>query len=173
MSKNILLKIITAGEGGVGKTTLLRRYVNGRFESSTLMTIGVEFSLKQVKVGKAMVSLQLWDFGGQERFRFMLSKYTAGAEAALICFDLTRVSSLDHIEEWVNLVRKYDPELPLILIGTKADLTDEVVVDDEYALQAKEEFKMIDFIKTSSKSGENVEEVFKTLAKHVMKRRKF
>jgi len=172
MSSNVVIKILTAGDGGVGKTTLLRRYVNDKFDSSTLMTIGVEFSLKQVKVGKTMASLQLWDFGGQERFRFMLQKYVAGALGAIIAFDLTRLSSLDHLEEWITMVRKYDPDLPLVLVGTKFDLKDEIVVDDELALEVKEAFKMIDYIKTSSKTGENVEDVFKILAKRIVKKQK-
>ena len=164
--------ILIQGEPVVGKTTLLRRYVKDKFDSSTLMTIGVEFSLKQVKVGKTMASLQLWDFGGQERFRFMLQKYVAGALGGIIAFDLTRLSSLDHLEEWITMVRKYDSELPLVLIGTKFDLTDEIVVDDELALEVKEAFKMIDYIKTSSKTGKNVEDVFKLLAKRILKKHK-
>jgi len=172
MSQNIVLKILTAGDGGVGKTTLLRRYVNDKFDSSTLMTIGVEFSLKQIKIGDVMASLQLWDFGGQERFRFMLQKYVAGALGGIIAFDLTRISSLDRLEEWITMIRKYDPELPLVLIGTKFDLKDEIVVDDELAIEVKEAFKMIDYVKTSSKTGENVEEVFKLLAENIVKKHK-
>ncbi len=68
MTKKFILKILTAGEGGVGKTTLLHRYVEGKFSADTKMTIGVEFFLKEVVIDGKQCTLQLWDFGGQERF---------------------------------------------------------------------------------------------------------
>ena len=81
-TKPIILKVLTAGEGGVGKTTLLRRYVDGIFMADTRMTIGVEFFLKELTIEEKKITLQLWDFGGQERFRFLLESYAAGAKGA-------------------------------------------------------------------------------------------
>ena len=72
--KKYILKILLAGEGGVGKTTLLHRYVEGKFSAETRMTIGVEFFLKEVEIDSHYCTLQLWDFGGQERFRFLLEE---------------------------------------------------------------------------------------------------
>ncbi|MCK4781237.1 MAG: hypothetical protein KAT57_13640, partial [Candidatus Lokiarchaeota archaeon] len=66
-SKPILLKIITCGEGGVGKTTLLHRYIEGVFLPDALMTIGVQFLLKELEIEGKKILLQIWDFGGQER----------------------------------------------------------------------------------------------------------
>jgi len=87
MSKSIVLKVLTGGDGGVGKTTLLHRYVEGKFSSETKMTIGVEFFLKELMIDDQKVLLQLWDFGGQERFRFLLKSYVIGARGALLMFD--------------------------------------------------------------------------------------
>ena len=67
-----IMKLITAGEGGVGKTTLLHRYVEGKYLEDTKMTIGVEFFVKELEFEDFEAVLQLWDFGGQERFRFTL-----------------------------------------------------------------------------------------------------
>ena len=89
MSRPLVLKILTAGEGGVGKTTLLHKYIKGEFLADTKMTIGVEFFLKEMNVDGFDVILQLWDFGGQERFRFLLESYVTGARGALLMFDLT------------------------------------------------------------------------------------
>jgi len=78
LKKNLkprVLKIITTGEGGVGKTTLLHRYVEGKFLADTRMTLGVEFFLKEIDLDGNKVLLQIWDFGGQERFRFLLKNY--------------------------------------------------------------------------------------------------
>jgi small GTP-binding protein len=168
MPKSILLKVVTAGEGGVGKTTLLYRYIEGRFLADTRMTIGVEFFLKELNVADRKILLQVWDFGGQEHFRPLLKNYAKGARGALILFDLTRPSSLGRIEQWVNICRQGNPNIPIIFIGTKLDLTDQITIDDDVALQIKEEYGFFDYLKVSSKTGENVHLVFELLAKKLV-----
>jgi small GTP-binding protein len=173
MAKKFILKILTAGEGGVGKTTLLHRYVEGRFNADTRMTIGVEFFLKEVNIEHLHCTLQLWDFGGQERFRFLLESYVLGAKGALLMFDLTRPITLDNLEQWVNLVRKSDPNLPILFLGTKNDLENEIMVNDDYALSFKEEFRFFDYLRVSSKSGENVLTAFDLLTKKILERQTY
>ena len=173
MAKKFILKVLTAGEGGVGKTTLLHRYVEGKFSAETKMTIGVEFFLKEIEVDGKQCTLQLWDFGGQERFRFLLESYVLGAKGALLLFDLTRPMTLENLQEWVNIVRKGDNDLPILFLGTKKDLLDDIMVDDDYALTFKEQFKMFDFLKISSKSGENVQESFELLTRTILERQNF
>jgi small GTP-binding protein len=168
--KSYLFKVLTAGDGGVGKTTLLHRYIHDTFVANTQMTLGVEFFTKELEFEEASVMLQLWDFGGQEQFRFMLERYALGAKGALILFDLTRYITLESIEEWVRICRKGDPNLPILLIGSKLDMVEDIVVDDETALQIKEQFGFINFIKVSSKTGESVEETFKQLADLVLQK---
>ncbi len=167
--KSYLFKVLTAGDGGVGKTTLLHRYIHNKFVANTQMTLGVEFFTKTLEFEDASVMLQLWDFGGQEQFRFMLERYALGAKGALILFDLTRYMTLENIEEWVRICRMGENNLPLILIGSKLDLVDDIVVDDDRALEIKERFEFIDFIKVSSKTGERVEGVFEQLARLILK----
>ncbi len=168
MAKKFILKILTAGEGGVGKTTLLHRYVEGKFSAETKMTIGVEFFLKEVEVDGKQCTLQLWDFGGQERFRFLLESYVLGAKGALLLFDLTRPMTLENLQQWVNLVRKGNNGIPILFLGTKLDLLEDLMVDDEYALSFKEQFELIDYIKISSKSGENVQKSFELLTQRIL-----
>ncbi|MFX1257154.1 MAG: Rab family GTPase [Promethearchaeota archaeon] len=173
MPKKFILKILTAGEGGVGKTTLLHRYVEGKFSAETKMTIGVEFFLKEVHIDTKHCTLQLWDFGGQERFRFLLESYVLGAKGALLMFDLTRPMTLENLQEWINIVRRNDPDLPILFLGTKLDLVDEIMVEDDYALTVKEKFNLFDYLKISSKSGENVEEAFQKLTKKILERQTY
>lgn len=168
MAKKFILKILTAGEGGVGKTTLLHRYVEGKFSAETKMTIGVEFFLKEVEVDGKQCTLQLWDFGGQERFRFLLESYVLGAKGAMLLFDLTRPMTLENLQQWVNLVRKGNNGIPILFLGTKLDLLEDLMVDDEYALSFKEQFELIDYIKISSKSGENVQKSFELLTQRIL-----
>ena len=173
MTKKFILKILTAGEGGVGKTTLLHRYVEGKFSADTKMTIGVEFFLKEVEIDGKQCTLQLWDFGGQERFRFLLESYVLGAKGALLMFDLTRPMTLENLQQWVTICRKGDPNLPILFVGTKLDLVNDIMVDDEYALSFKDQFDLFDFLKISSKSGENVSEAFAILTRQILERQTY
>ena len=173
MTKKFILKILLAGEGGVGKTTLLHRFVDGQFSAETRMTIGVEFFLKEVEINSNHCTLQLWDFGGQQRFRFLLESYVLGAKGALLLFDLTRPITLEKLEQWVEICRKNDPDLPILFLGTKTDLVDDIMVDDEYALEFKEAFNFFDFLKVSSKSGDNVSNAFDLLAKKILERQNY
>ncbi len=173
MTKKFILKILLAGEGGVGKTTLLHRFVDGNFSAETRMTIGVEFFLKEVQVNSHHCTLQLWDFGGQQRFRFLLESYVLGAKGALLLFDLTRPITLEKLEQWVEICRKNDPDLPILFLGTKTDLVDDIMVDDDYALEFKEAFNLFDFLKVSSKSGDNVSKAFDLLSKKILERQNY
>lgn len=170
MSKPIVLKVLTAGEGGVGKTTLLHRYVEGKFSSETKMTIGVEFFLKELNIDGQKVMLQLWDFGGQERFRFLLESYVIGARGALLMFDLTRTMTLENIDQWVQIVRKEDPELPILFLGSKSDLENDICIKEDYIEELKQQFHMYDFLRISSKTGENVELSFESLTREILKK---
>ena len=170
MPKSILLKVVTAGEGGVGKTTLLYRYIEGRFLADTRMTIGVEFFLKELNIEGNKILLQVWDFGGQEHFRPLLKNYAKGARGALILFDLTRPSSLEQIGQWVDICRQENPDTPIIFLGTKLDLKDQITIDDDFALKLRENYGFFNYLKISSKTGENVQLAFELLAKELIKK---
>jgi len=163
-------KIITAGEGGVGKTTLLYRYVDGVFLKDTKMTIGVEFFLKEINIDNNIYKLQLWDLGGEQQFRVLLKHYITGASGALLMFDLTREITLLKIDEWIDLIREANRELPILLLGTKLDLTEKICVDDTHALQHKEKFRLLDYLKISSKTGQNVNESFELITRKIIER---
>ncbi len=165
-----MFKVLTSGEGGVGKTTLLHRYVDGKFLAETRMTIGLEFFLKELTIDKKPFLLQLWDFGGQTQFRFMLDSYVHGAKGALLVFDLTRPSTLLHLDNWINIVRSENPKLPVLFIGTKADLTEKISIDDAMIQEVKEKYDLFYYLKVSSKTGENVNLAFELLCQEIKKR---
>jgi small GTP-binding protein len=130
-----ILKVCILGEGGVGKTTLTKRIITGLFDSTTRMTIGVDFHLLKTSIFDPLapedqddvpqidLSAQIWDFAGEERFRFILARYCKGAMGGLLCFDLSRYSTTKYIDEWFEIWTTNAPEgAPLILVGTKSDL---------------------------------------------------
>ena len=172
MTKKYVYKILVAGQGGVGKTTLLTRIVTGKFVQNTAMTIGVEFHLLNLTLGneeeKVNTVIQLWDFGGQERFRFMLDSYVAGARGALLLYDMTRLRTLDGLDEWVKIVRTHDPDLPILFVGTKLDRVEDITVSDDYAKEFLEPLNMFDHLKISSKDGTGVEQAFKKITRKVL-----
>ncbi len=169
MLKNYIYKIIAAGDGGVGKTTLLKRYVEGKFSVETKLTVGVEFFSKELDINGNHFALQLWDFGGQDRFRFMLDGYIIGAKGALLMFDLTRMDTLNNLQKWVNLLRKQNVGLPLLFVGTKLDLIDNQNIDNDYIKELTKKYNFFDFIKVSSKTGENVKETFEKIISAIMR----
>lgn len=165
-------KIIVAGDGGVGKTTLLHRYIENRFKFDTKMTIGVEIFNKIVNFERdSYCSLQIWDFSGQERFKFLLDSFVMGAKGALVLFDLTKSPRfLERIDGWVNLIEKQNKNVPMVLIGTKADLEDKILIKEEEISNIMEKYNFLQFFTTSSKTGLNVNEAFYFLTLELNKR---
>jgi len=177
--KNIKRKIIILGEGGVGKTTLLHRYVSNIFVDSTKMTIGTDFFIKKVDISidntdKYQITLLLWDFAGQERFRFILNEYIRGAEGIILAFDLSRVATLYRIKNWIGLLKEGgvwgDSKTKFFLLGTKKDLVtdDPSLISPEKIDEFREKFNADSYFETSSQNGLGVEEFFNHVAKNMI-----
>ncbi len=163
-------KVLILGEASVGKTSLTKRYVSGIFNPKEKLTIGVDFYIKTVDVLGKKVKLQLWDLGGEQRFRFLLPTYCLGANATIFLYDITRLNSLENIHSWISIVYQRSGLIPILLVGSKLDLErDKRSVPSEYALQVKEENNLSDFIEISSKKNINVNRVFETICKLMLK----
>ncbi len=170
-----LFKIIIFGDGGVGKTTLVTRYLEGIFDLSKV-TIGMDFFVKRLQVEDKNVTLQIWDFGGEERFRFLLPNYVSGASGGIFMFDITRYMSLKHIDDWIKIFRdEYskkhsDEALPVLMVGGKKDLNYRRSVERQAAEDVVERESLLKYMECSSKTGENVENLFQTLTRELLKR---
>ena len=110
------------------------------------------------------MKLQLWDVGGEERFRFLLPTYCLGANAAFLLYDVTRSQTLDNIGEWTNIVHQKGGDIPIMLVGSKIDIEDDQHdVPREYGIQVAEKNNMASFGEISSKTGQNVDKTFEVL----------
>ena len=156
-------KIMMLGDASVGKTSLTMRYISGYFMEDLKLTIGVDFYSKTTGFEDKKVKLQIWDFGGEERFRFLLSQYSKGANGAFFLYDITNQTSLDHLPDWTQVIREHAGDIPIMLIGSKLDLHEFRAVTRDDGILAARKYNLASFVELSSKTGENVEKAFKVL----------
>ena len=158
-------KVSIIGDYAVGKTSLIKRYMTGSFDEAYKATLGAAIHTFQTKVGKAEVSLQVWDLAGQTSFRRVRVQYLFGTDFAVAVFDLTRKESLDCVEEWIEDVKQGAPGVLLYLVGNKSDLKEDRAVDEASAKNLRKKLQMLDYLETSAKDGTNVQELFQNISK--------
>jgi small GTP-binding protein len=163
-------KIMMIGDASVGKTSLTLRYISGFFLEDLKLTIGVDFYSKTINSNGKKIKLQIWDFGGEERFRFLLSQYCKGSNGAFYLYDITNSITLDHLPDWTQIIREYAGEIPIILIGSKLDLEEFRAVEKEKGISTTKKYNLEAFMELSSKTGENVEEAFEKITEILIKK---
>ena len=165
-----ILKLVIFGDAGCGKTTLAKRFMTNIYIPDSSMTIGVDFQYKTIKIEGKFVKLMIWDFAGEERFRFTFPHYIAGAKGGILMYDITDYSSFLHVANWLSVVNGARRAFPILLLGGKSDLDSVRQVSLEEAKETAKKMKLNLFNECSSKTGENVENTFKTLTKLMLNR---
>lgn len=156
---NISKKIVLVGHFGVGKTSLVRRFVDSAFSEDYLVTLGVQVKKKTVAVDDDVINMIIWDLEGKTKVADMRSSYLLGSDAFIYVFDLTRPVTFDNLKENLDHINTNHPDVPLQLVGNKVDLFAEENLDD---FLTKNGFD--DIITTSAKEGTNVNVLFEKLA---------
>lgn len=156
-------KICLLGDFSVGKTSLIRRFVEERFDETYLSTIGVHMSRKRLERTDHFLDFFIWDLIGGEDFEKIGRNYLLGAAGALIVCDLTRPDTVPKLAYYAEQLRAVNETAVLIFIGNKVDLTDERAVSDDDLRQALAGLTD-SYLLTSAKTGENVNEAFCQLA---------
>ncbi len=151
------------GDTATGKTTLLYRYIYGKFRSETQMTNGVEFFTRDIFINDKKITHIFWDFAGVKRCRFFQEDFCRGADAALITFDLCRYDTLFNVERWINFCRHFNRNLPILLVGLKSDLHDYFQVNFDLIVKFLKKYNLIDYFSISCKTGKNLEKIFYTI----------
>jgi len=169
--RQFLFKIVVVGDGGVGKSTMIQRLITGHFVPMKI-TIGTDLLTWSTTRDNTDIKLQIWDFAGEKRFRFFLPNYSRGAQGCLLCYDISRYTSFQNLQEWYDVVEENTKDPIFIMVGGKADLSDSRrTVQKEEAEEFKKEHNIPFLIETSSKTGDNNTNLFETLVEAMLKKR--
>ncbi len=172
----IIYKVIIVGDPAIGKTSLIRKFVEDQFEFDYIPTVGVSISKQPVKLnigGKDFnINLMLWDLAGQPQFFLLHKVYFKGANGVLLGFDLTRTHTYSNMKNWhKELVKNGLTSLPTVMVGNKVDLKDQRAVSKAHVEHMKEQLSIRDYIETSALTGENVDKLFRTIARRIFEQK--
>lgn len=124
MEYDILFKIILIGDINTGKTTLVRRYIENKFDDHSIATIGIDFKIKTIKLKDKVIKLHIWDTSGQERFKAITTSYYRACHGIIITYDVTERDTYINVTNWLEDISRYvadEKNVIKILVGTKAD----------------------------------------------------
>ena len=173
--KKMKMKICLIGEGAVGKTSLIRRFVLDEFDDKYLQTLGTKVSKREIEipakgnVAAIRVDMTIWDIMGQKGFRELLKDaYFYGARGVIAVCDVTRKATLEELDDWIEGVYSVSGRVPIQFLANKADLEDKIAMNAKDLEQATKAYDS-EYYFTSAKSGTNVETAFRNLALRVGK----
>ena len=160
-----LFKIVFLGEGAVGKTSLVGRFVYNSFEGDYLATIGTDIHLKMVQVEDTLVKLVIWDIAGQDNFAQLRRAYYQNASGAFFVFDTSRPETIARIDEWLRALHAVAGDIPLVMLENKVDLKSAISKEQKEQIIKKYGLKIIP---TSAKEDTNVEDAFQEMTRNIL-----
>ncbi|CAK5129073.1 unnamed protein product [Meloidogyne enterolobii] len=165
MSYNYLFKIVVVGDHNVGKSCILLRFAENAFRADHISTLGVDFKLKTIKLGRDKIRLELWDTAGMERYRTIYNSYYHSAHGVVCVFDITSEKSFENLENyWLTQVKEHAPQnAVLLLVGNKADMEPERKIEFDKAERLAKRLG-VSLFEVSAKTGINCEDAFVELA---------
>lgn len=163
------IKLCLLGDAGVGKSSLVLRFVHDRFEQHSVATIGASFMSKNFQIEDQAFKFQIWDTAGQEKYKALAPMYYRGAAAAIVVFDTTRDQTFESVKRWIKELKQMGPQDMVIAIaGNKKDLIDQREVSKETGEEFAAEIGAI-FAECSALTAENINEIFFKIGKNLPK----
>ena len=167
-SREGAFKIVLLGDSA-SKTTLVNRYLTKMFDDSIKMTIGADFYVKDLEIDGKKIVLRIWDCGGEQRFKVLLPNFIKGADGALIIYDIANHTSINNINDWLNVIRKVSrPEVPILLVGIMPNEKNKRSVSVEEGKEIAKSKNLNGFIECSVRTGENVDKAFEVISRLVL-----
>jgi Ras-related protein Rab-21 len=164
-------KVVLLGEGRVGKTSILLRYIKGEYSDRQTSTLQASYLDKKIKVGTEQVHLNIWDTAGQERFHALGPIYYRDADGALLVYDITDAESFVKVKKWVRELRKIvGNDIAIAIAGNKCDLEKNRNVDEEEAKKYALSVGAHHF-NTSAKTNKGLDDVFGELGSKMIERK--
>jgi Ras-related protein Rab-6A len=161
-------KIVFLGDQGVGKTSIIKRFIFDNFDENNSATIGVDLISKNITVDGKTVRLNLWDTAGQERFRCLIPGYIRDSNVAIAVYDITRKETFTNLQSWINDVKSQrEDDVVLAIAGCKQDLIDKREVTVEEATKFAQEHKAL-FTEVSAKTGNNIPQMFQQVVNQLL-----
>jgi len=167
------LRLVTIGNSGVGKSSLLSKYTDNTFDITLMNTCGIDFKTKILKVEGKTVKLHIWDTAGQERFWSVTPAYCRNANGIILMYDITDMQSFEAIRFWVDKLLAYAPtDVETILLASKLDLEGQRVVSERMGVEAAKTIKA-SFFEVSALTGKNIENAMEVFVTTILKKQGF
>lgn len=162
------VRLITVGDSGVGKTSVIKYFVDGekvKADAASVATVGVDHWQKNIPYGDGAVIIQFWDTAGQERFRNITSAYYRSGDGIALFFDVTSRASFDSVSTWLTQIRsKVAPTVPILLVGNKIDLEERRSIDFGEATAFADD-NDLQYMETSAVTGEGIDDMVNALTR--------
>ncbi len=165
-----LIKLLILGDSAVGKTNFLCKLTENKFNQNYMASTAIDIKNTSIKINGKNIKLQIWDTAGQEKYRALTRSFLIKAQGILALYDITNHTSFDNLQSWLTLIKEECyVDIPVIIVGNKMDLEEKRIVDKEEASEYAKK-QNVEFIETSSKTGENVEKTLYMLTEKVLQK---
>jgi small GTP-binding protein len=162
------LKILILGESSVGKSYFLHKSCKNVGYSKKKVNGGLDFHIKTVRIKKKSYKLQIWETTGEEQFRCLIPMYCKGTNGVIFIYDITEPESLGLIDSFSGMIKEAAGDIPILLLGNKIDMKSKRAIPKKKAKEISDNYNNSSYMEVSSKTGKNVNKVFKNLTKEIL-----
>lgn len=164
---DFLIKMALLGDSSVGKSNMVLRFTDDVFSLNMSTTIGYDYKSRNIVISKKTAKLQIWDTAGQERYMSLCKSIYQKVDGVMLVYDITQLETFQNIKKWIDVIKGFNDNLPMMLVGNKIDKEEERIISVEDGKNLANEYGM-QFIETSALSGNNIEKAFVDFGKEIL-----
>ena len=166
----LTIKLLIVGDSTVGKTNFICKFTEDKFKENYFASTGIDLKTTSIKIDGKNIKLYLWDTAGQEKYKSITKSLFLKAQGIIALFDVTNELSFMNLKNWLALIEEEcNPDMPIIIVGNKIDLENQRVIEKEKAIEYTNQ-KKIEYIETSSKTGENIDKAITLITKKILEK---